>query len=377
MKKKNIKDVEKIYSNYGLKIIGNYEGVDNRLDAIDKEGYKYCVSITHLLKRKNKDMKSGRYNDKNVFKEYNIKHYIEINNISSTIKTIPKKIDTEEMVFCCGECGREYSQKWKNFMSTSYKVCPSCLKKVKKSKKKDIIYIKNIFEKAGYKYIDENIKTFGMHYAYYVQDIEGYKGRMLPYSAKKNNSKIEKFHSKNKYSIENINLYCLKNNMYVECLSDTFFTKKKLLFKCSCGNLFYALWDNVKKGKYRCNFCSKVISNNEQKVIDYLDFIGANYVSQYNVKNIKNYKNLYFDFYLEKYNLFIEIDGEQHYRPVFFGGISKEEAISNYNKQVERDNAKNEYCKNRKSNILRISYKDIKNNEYKKIISAKIDDLSK
>ena len=52
MKKKNIKDVEKIYSNYGLKIIGNYEGVDDRLDAIDKEGYKYCVSITHLLKRK-------------------------------------------------------------------------------------------------------------------------------------------------------------------------------------------------------------------------------------------------------------------------------------------------------------------------------------
>lgn len=377
MKKKNMKEVEKIYCEYGLKIIGEYKNVDERIEAIDNEGYKYFISLYHLKCRKNKDMKSGRYNNKNVYKYYNIFHYLKLNNISTKIKHIPEQIDTDKIVFCCGLCGKQFSQLWKNFLHSPYKVCEKCSKKQKKSKIKDINYIRNIFEKAGYIFLDENKKSFGMHYSYYIQDSNGYRGRMLPYTAQKSTSKIERFHIKNKYSIDNINLYCLLNNMDVKCLDNCFSQDKKLMFKCSCGKLFYALWDNVKKGKYRCNFCSKVISNNEQKVIDYLNYKKIDYNFQYNIKDFRGYKNLYFDFYLKDYCLFIEVDGEQHYRPVYFGGISHVNAVNNFKNQLKRDEAKNEYCKIKNQSILRISYKEIKDGSYITMISAKLDELSK
>ena len=47
-----------------------------------------------------------------------------------------------------------------------------------------------------------------------------------------------------------------------------------------------------------------------------------------------------FDWVILDLKLVIEVHGEQHYRPVRFGGVSIEEAILNYNTQQWRDNRK-------------------------------------
>lgn len=76
---------------------------------------------------------------------------------------------------------------------------------------------------------------------------------------------------------------------------------------------------------------------------------------------------LRFDFFIEKHNLLIEYDGQQHFKPIKqFGG---EEYIKQL---IIHDNTKNEYAITNKINLLRISYSEIKNinwiltNEFKK-----------
>ena len=62
-----------------------------------------------------------------------------------------------------------------------------------------------------------------------------------------------------------------------------------------------------------------------------------------------------FDFYLFKYNILIEYQGEQHYKPrKKFGG---EEGFKN---TVIRDNIKKQYCKNNNIKLIEIPYTEIK-----------------
>jgi very-short-patch-repair endonuclease len=58
-----------------------------------------------------------------------------------------------------------------------------------------------------------------------------------------------------------------------------------------------------------------------------------------------------FDFFIEKYNLCIEFDGEQHFKAIkYFGGVK------NLKLQQKRDSIKNIYCKNNNINLLRIRF---------------------
>jgi len=66
-----------------------------------------------------------------------------------------------------------------------------------------------------------------------------------------------------------------------------------------------------------------------------------------------NNRNLPFDFYLPGYGVCIEFDGEQHHKPIeFFGG-------EKYFKEIQKkDKIKNNFCKDNKIDLFRISYKD-------------------
>lgn len=58
-----------------------------------------------------------------------------------------------------------------------------------------------------------------------------------------------------------------------------------------------------------------------------------------------------FDFYLPDYNVCIEYDGKQHFKPVeYWGG---EWSLTEL--QI-KDNLKNNYCKDKKIELIRINY---------------------
>ena len=87
-------------------------------------------------------------------------------------------------------------------------------------------------------------------------------------------------------------------------------------------------------------------------------------------------KNLLrFDFYIEKYNLCVEFDGEQHDRKVRFRGQSEEDAEKSFEGTKRRDKIKNEYCKKKNICLLRIPYTEIKNIE--DILRKKLQELGR
>lgn len=126
----------------------------------------------------------------------------------------------------------------------------------------------------------------------------------------------------------------------------------KVLIRHECGFIWAITPANIKMGK-GCPKCNKKISKGEKKIVNFLKKNNIEYKYQYKIK-LENH-NLFIDFYLPTYNLYIEYNGEQHYKPIkHFGGQSK------FNTQIYLDNIKRKYLKN---NLLVIPYTQFENIE--------------
>ncbi|MDG1164763.1 MAG: hypothetical protein P8N61_05265, partial [Porticoccaceae bacterium] len=55
-------------------------------------------------------------------------------------------------------------------------------------------------------------------------------------------------------------------------------------------------------------------------------------------------------------NILIEYDGEQHYRPVTFGGMTKEKALEVHEKIKSRDHRKNVWALDKGFRLIRIRF---------------------
>ena len=116
-----------------------------------------------------------------------------------------------------------------------------------------------------------------------------------------------------------------------------------------------------------CPYCFDtkkfVFSKGEKAVEQVLQDLNITYLPQYTFSDCRDKNLLPFDFYLPKLNKCIEYDGQHHYFPVTFNGVSKERAIENHLTTLKHDKIKNEYCKNNNIELLRIPYYDFKNIE--------------
>ena len=110
-----------------------------------------------------------------------------------------------------------------------------------------------------------------------------------------------------------------------------------------------------------CPNCSKNISLSENIIQNILEDNNIAYIKQFCFTDCRDKAPLPFDFYLPEYNICIEYDGEQHYRPVNFGGIDDERAKENFILTQQHDEIKNAYCKNNNIDLIRIPYWEKKN----------------
>ena len=128
-----------------------------------------------------------------------------------------------------------------------------------------------------------------------------------------------------------------------------------ILHKCKvCGNEWFTSPNNILYG-YGCPRCNKSLG--EKKIIQWCNDNNINYIPQYKFDDCRDKKPLPFDFYLPEYNLCIEYDGDQHFRPVDFSGRDKERALSQFATIQLHDELKNKYCEQNNIPLLRISYK--------------------
>ena len=116
-----------------------------------------------------------------------------------------------------------------------------------------------------------------------------------------------------------------------------------------CGvNVFVTSWSLYNHGVRQCKHCGRVISKGEYKVRDVLDTNNVEYITEYRFKDCRDKYPLPFDFYLPKYNMCIEYDGEQHYIP-----WHEEQDLKDVQR---RDNIKTNYCDENNIKLLRIPY---------------------
>lgn len=126
--------------------------------------------------------------------------------------------------------------------------------------------------------------------------------------------------------------------------------------KCPNGHIIDLKFNHFKSG-VRCAKCKH--SKGEKKIEQILNIYDIEYVREYKFKDCKLKKCLPFDFYLPKYNICIEYDGEQHYK-----------IARNFNMDLldlmnirYRDNYKTLFCKENNVKLIRISYLNFKNIE--------------
>ena len=131
--------------------------------------------------------------------------------------------------------------------------------------------------------------------------------------------------------------------------------------KCNIHGWFKQQLSNHLQGQ-KCPKCKT--SRGEENIRKFLNEKKVPFIEQKTFDSCVNPKTNYhlkFDFYIPHLNLCIEYDGQLHFKPVkFFGGNES------YEKQIYLDNIKNEFCKNNKINLLRISF--IQFNDIEKIL---------
>jgi hypothetical protein len=132
--------------------------------------------------------------------------------------------------------------------------------------------------------------------------------------------------------------------------------KAKWRCKCDCGTICIVSGKQMRTGKIMSCGCIKSLGENYIK--DILTSLNIKFVQQYKFSHCKDKVQLPFDFYLPDYNICIEYQGEQHYKPVDFAGKGIEWARKNFLSVQNHDKIKKDYCLSHNIKFLEIPYWD-------------------
>lgn len=132
------------------------------------------------------------------------------------------------------------------------------------------------------------------------------------------------------------------------------------LLDCECRKCGYTWKTSAASLKIGsgCPRCKS--SHGEIEICKFLDKNNIPYFREFKFEDCVNVFKLPFDFFLPNHNMVIEYDGEQHYRPVAFGG-RKIGMEKRFIQCKFRDSLKNDYCIKNNIKLVRIPYWDREN----------------
>ena len=299
------------------------------------------------------------------------------------IKMLPKssKIKVSPI---CDYCGEEYSTEY-GVYKRGHDIFPKdaciyCASKktneisLHKRAKQSIERARDICNLNGYILLSDESEYVSMQKSYvrflcpkhgeqkmlFVNFLSGHKCIVCSYESRGENLKHNIADIK-KY-IESINNNTLLNEFdYINANTNN------LKILCGCKkHIFTTTYSNYRT-QNRCSFCTKAISNMEKAIYDFMLSMNIQFEFQKKFDDCKDSRLLPFDFYIPMYNLIIEFDGEHHFFPIYGDDSLRRTKL--------HDRIKDEYCKNKNINILRIPYYNA--NDYQILIMNKIGEISK
>lgn len=352
MNKKTEKFINTLNNN-DLKVLRIY---DKYIDYEDMYGYKYKKYIDNrIITYDRKRLTERKYDIRNPYCIDNINITLQQNNpYNTTIKEYNGS--HKKATFICGKCGKEFSGLIGNVLKYKYKICWDCVRTTQKTKLKDTEEIRMEVESYGYKLLSE--KWVGDHTRIDIMDKDGYKGK-TKIEALRSSGSFDKFSTYNPYSLENLQLCCKLNGFEYSIPNQIYEYHTKVKVKCDyCNNIFIGKTYDIVSNNVKCPICYKTISRLELKTEQYLKEHNIKYIKQYKYSDCKYKKPMPFDFYLVDYNILIECQGEQHYKPISVFGGEK-----GFKLQQKRDNIKRNYCKKHNIHLIELPYWDFNNKD--------------
>ena len=349
----------------------NYINNQTKL-LVEKDGYFGLITFSSIQRGKSFSIT----HKSNPYSIQNIQHYLDICGDGATILSTEYKNNIEKLKFQCS-CGNIYYRNASDLFMTVYNKCPECTintRKIKRKLKEEEV-IKE-FEKVGYKILKMDYQNNETKIL--CQNSDGYIGAISVHSLRAKN-KLNPFNYE-KYSkeinVHNLNVWLKLHDR--KLIAVDFLGKingyTSNVFACvcpKCGQEFNIATATIHFGKDCCFDCANTYSQYSIKIEKWLKEHNIDFIREKRFIDCIDKAPLPFDFYIESKNLCIEVDGEGHFRPVNFKGINDDLAKEHYEKTIEHDIIKNNYCIDNGIDLLRLSYIDIKSNKYKEILANK------
>lgn len=289
--------------------------------------------------------------------------------INSRVTVLENYIDMNTKIKCACENGHIWYSKPKNLMlGRGCKQCAIAQGKYHNAKSQEQ-FIKEVHN------LNPDITVIGRYVNAYTK-IEfmcsmGHKWKTMPSNILDGCScpickgeKISKLLTK---SHEQFLMELVEVNPDVTILSEYKKGSEKVLCRCNKDNHEWWVTPNNLLHGFGCPKCNQ--SKGEKTIENYLIDNKIVYETQKRFDDCKDKKPLPFDFYLPDYNLCIEYQGEQHYKPTRRMG---DEVKFIY--RQKHDCIKREYCKIKGINLLEIPYTEF--NKISEILKNEVKEVA-
>lgn len=232
--------------------------------------------------------------------------------------------------------------------------CPKCGGHLKKEHEEYVNELKNInpdIEVVG-EYINAHTKI--LHrckidgHSWFVKPTHILNGSICP---KCNERKLSSMYKKpHDIYVQQLSIV----NPDLEVVGEYINARSPILHRCKIDGYEWEIRpSNILSGQ-GCPVCQE--SKGERQIRQWLENNNILYVYQKIFDDCKDKKVLPFDFYLPDFNILIEFDGEQHFRPIDFSGHNKKSSLDKFKLIQYHDKIKTEYCYNNNIDLLRIPY---------------------
>lgn len=343
--------------NQNIKVIGKYINIRTKIKHRCKVcNHEWSVLPTNILKGTGCPKCYEEIRGSKCRKTHD--EYIEeLKKINQNIEVVDTYVNAEtNILHKCKVCGAIWNPSPKNILMGGG--CPDCANKKngERTRKTHLEYKKELQEK------NPDIEVIGIYIDAKTKIAHKCKicgtiwDTTPPSMLRKsgcikcgNNKKIEKLTKTNENFISELKF----KNPNIKILSKYIGANKPIDCECLiCNNK----WEiSHAQNLLRGNCCPECAENSRGEVLvkNYLDNKYHDYSTQKKFSGLKGIGGglLSYDFYIQKYNLLIEYQGNQHYESVdYFGGEDQ------FKKQQEHDKRKRDYAKLHNINLLEIRY---------------------